>query len=137
MLGFVLGAVFVWCLPRPERSAPPVSDSPQPPVLLERPQLTEIEAVFAEWGQFAIWEHDTTQVALWDSARKSYSIFYEVLRSGDTFYFRTIPQFTRPILTHGVKAEWPLQFTEPEAARSEWLRQTQFEFLTGPQKRQP
>jgi len=129
-LGFVLGALFVWWLPREEKPHSPAA-TPPATVRLERPQQTEIEAVFATWGQAAVWENDLTEVALWDAERKTYAIFYEVLRNGDTCYFRTIPQFTRPILTHGVRADSPLQFTEPEAARREWLRHVQFESITG------
>ena len=92
-----------------------------PPVRLERPRLLEIEAVFAEWGRFAIWSNETTEVALWDTEKSSYTIFYEVLRSGESYYFRSIPKLTRPILTHGAQVKSPLQFTETEESRREWL----------------
>ncbi|MFZ9683464.1 MAG: hypothetical protein ACO3DQ_09735, partial [Cephaloticoccus sp.] len=52
-----------------------------------------------------------------------YARFYEVLRAGDTFYFRSIPALTRPVLMHGVDPSAPLLFTEPDARRREWLRQ--------------
>lgn len=122
-LGFVLGALFVLALPRQERSTAELRPGPPPTVVkLERPKLTEIEAVFAEWGQHAIWENDLTEVALWDSERKSYSLFYEVLRNGDVFYFRSIPRLTRPVLTHGVRPNAPLQYTETEEMRGEWMK---------------
>jgi hypothetical protein len=122
-LGFALGAMFVLALPRDRPAAPaqaPAID--RAPVRLERPVLTEIEAVFAEWSQYAAWEHDITEVALWDADRKSYAICYEVLRSGDSTFFRSIPHLTRPVLTHGVPANSPLQFTETEEQRQQWLR---------------
>ena len=127
MLGFVLGALFVWALPQVEKTvAPPAAGNPAV-LLLERPKATEIEAVFAEWGRFAVWENGLTEVALWDVDKRSYSICYEVLRDGDNLYFRSIPRLTRPVLTHGVHGTMPLQFTETEAMRREWLDHEQHE----------
>src|SRR3954467_585681 len=93
MLGFVLGAVFVAALPpmgkkpapepEPPRSLAPVrSDEPRQP-----PELTTIEAVFAEWGQYAVWSDDTTEVALWNSQDKAFTNYYEVRRLNGVFYF--------------------------------------------------
>lgn len=125
MLGFVLGALFVVALP-------PLGDKPAPevqvkvvevprPAPAEPPQLTTIEAVFAEWGGQAVWFDDTTEVALWNSERKAYSDFYEVRRVGGVHYFRTIPRLTRRILTHGKELPGsPLQFTETEEQYQEW-----------------
>ncbi len=120
-LGFVIGALFVWALPRESKTAVGTSVNPVSTVQLERPKATDIEAVFAEWGRYAVWEHGLTEVALWDVDRKSYTIFYEILRSGDASYFRSIPRLTRPVLTHGVPRGSPLQFTETEEMRREWL----------------
>ncbi len=120
MLGFVLGALFVWALPR---AAGPSADAPRPPrtVVLERPKASDIEAVFTDWGRFAVWDHDLTEVALWDVEKKAYTIFYEIYRNGDALYFRSIPHLTRPLLTHGVPHGSPLQYTETEEQRREWL----------------
>ena len=118
LLGFVIGALFVWALPRP---VPPVR--PEPPtqhVVLDRPKMSDIEAVFADWGKHAAWDHDLTEVALWDVEKKTYSVCYEVMRVGDGFYFRSIPRLTRPILNHGVPKNSPLQYTETEEQRREW-----------------
>ncbi len=120
-LGFVLGALFVLALPSGD-DAPAAAAVPEPepaPVRLERPVLTEIEAVFDDWGESAIWQNDVTEVALWDTARRSYSQFYEVVRHNGTHYFRSIPQLTRPILTEGVPANTPLQYTTPVGVREE------------------
>lgn len=130
-LGFLLGVLFMWALPHEEKPAPPPPTGKSVSVQLERPRVTDIEAVFAEWGRYAVWENDLTEVALWDVDRKSYSIFYEILRNGDIYYFRSIPKLTRPILTHGVQAHSPLMYTEPEAMRREWLEQMRIEILTG------
>lgn len=129
MLGFVLGGVFVWLLPTPKRSVPPEEKAPPKTVVVrhERPSMTEIEAVFAEWGKYAVWDNDVTQVALWDRDKKAYAIFYEVLRSGETYYFRSISRLTRPVLDHGVQLNSPLLFTETQEMRSEWLEHGRFE----------
>lgn len=128
-LGFVLGALFVWALPQrePAPAAPaPAEVALETTRLLPRSgpaQLSDIEAVFAVWGQYAVWEHDLSEVALWDTETRDFSRYYEVLRSADNHYFRSIDHLTRPILTHGVKADSPLQYTETEAMREEWLRE--------------
>lgn len=128
-LGFVLGALFVWALPQADKSAAPAAGQ-SPVVQLDRPKATEIEAVFAEWGRFAVWENGLTEVALWDVDKRSYSICYEVLRDGDNYYFRSIPRLTRPVLTHGLNGPMPLQFTETEAMRREWLEHGRLEPLS-------
>ncbi|MDB6170536.1 MAG: hypothetical protein JWM88_3400 [Verrucomicrobia bacterium] len=121
LLGFVIGVLFVWALPREIKQSAPLAPPPRT-VVLQRPKATDIEAVFSEWGRHAVWEHDLTEVALWDVELKAYSLYYEILRSGDVYYFRSIPKLTRPILTHGVTLRnCPLMFTETQEMRKEWL----------------
>lgn len=129
-LGFVLGALFVWALPAPEVEAPVTTPASEPPPTVASAPvrsgpapLSDIEAVFEVWGHYAVWYNDLSEVALWDTETKAYSRYYEVLRNGNTYYFRTIDRLTRPILTHGVLVESPLQYTETEAMREEWLRE--------------
>ncbi len=128
-LGFVLGALFVWALPAPEVEAPATPPPAEVPLVAPAPvrsgpaPLSDIEAVFAVWGRYAIWYNDLSEVALWDTETKAYSRYYEVLRNGDSYYFRTIDRLTRPILNHGILVESPLQYTETEAMREEWLRE--------------
>jgi hypothetical protein len=136
-LGFILGVLFIWALPEPETGsgvpeepAPVQVPQPEPTAI---PRLSEIEAVFAEWGQHAVWHHDLTEVALWDVETRRFSRFYEVLRLPDRYYFRTIDRLTRPVLTHGVKADGPLLYTETEEMRQEWLserRETDWKAIT-------
>jgi len=126
-LGFLLGAMFVLALPRGDRNPAAPAAASAPVVKLERPKLTEIEAVFADWEHYAVWENDLTEVALWDPATHTYAIFYEVLRSGENYYFHTIPHFTRPVLTRGVPDQSPLQFTETERSHREWIEHGQYE----------
>lgn len=129
-LGFILGALFVWALParRAEVSADvPAKALPDTGTVRQaaapKPSITEIEAVFAGWGDQAVWDQDVTEVALWDIEGRAFSRYYEVLRARDNYYFRSIDHLTRPVLTHGVKKEGPLLYTETEEMRREWLRE--------------
>lgn len=123
MLGFAVGALFVWALPRPRPTPPRLEQAEATPVNIIKtpPQITTIEAVFAEWGKTAVWANDITEVALWSSETHAFSDCFEVLRSGGAYFFRSIPRLTRPVLTHGTREPSPLQFTETEAQRAEWL----------------
>jgi hypothetical protein len=127
MLGFLLGAAFVAALPPREPKTPRESaafkavEPPQAPEPRDPPQLTTIEAVFAEWGKYAVWSDDVTEVALWNAEDKAYSDYFEVRRFGGDLYFRSIPQLTRRIISHGKPhPESPLQFTETEEQYREW-----------------
>ncbi|MBI4626324.1 MAG: hypothetical protein HY736_24285 [Verrucomicrobia bacterium] len=128
MLGFVLGALFVFALqPRENKSASPAPAPPAQPAApappLPPPRLTTIEAVFADWGAFALWDNDTTEVALWNTDQRGYTDFHEVRRAGGTLYFRTIPRLTRRIVNRGkpLPESCPLQFTETEEHYREWF----------------
>ncbi len=126
-LGFVLGALFVYLLPPSFRSEkPPQPPAPAAPVSKPSPpqpeRLTEVEAVFAMWGGHAIWDHDRTEIAMWDRSTNTFSDFYEVLRVGGALYFRSIPSLTRPLLVDTTHPESPLRFTESQRMHDEWLR---------------
>jgi len=124
-LGFVLGALFVLAWPRRSADAPEagpaVESAPTKPVFIEAPTIGTIDAVFQAWGGGAVWSDGTTEVALWSPATKSYSDCYEVVDVNGDYYYRPIPALTRPILTHGVPENSPLEFTETERQRQEWL----------------
>jgi hypothetical protein len=128
MLGFFLGAAFVWTFKRDAvkpvamvPSAATVTEWPKS-VLVPPPSLTTIEAVFADWGKHAVWEDNVTEVAMWRSETNSFSDFYEVRKVGDVLYFRSIAKLTRLVIRHGVPLpQSPLQFTETEAQYREWL----------------
>ncbi len=129
MLGFVLGALFVLALPRHRLEAPPepkivAAKGGAEPAVVPRipPRLTVIEAVFAEWGKYAVWNRDVTEVALWNVETKDFTDACEVIRVGDDCYFRSITRLTRPVLTHGLPANSPLRYTETEEQRQEWLK---------------
>ena len=93
--------------------------------------LTMIEAVFADWGKYAVWADDLTEVALWNSETRNFEDCYEVKRVGDLLYFRSIPQFTRRVVRHGKPlASSPLQFTETEEQYQDWLEHGRSETTT-------
>lgn len=124
-LGFVLGALFVMALPKHAAVVPSQTvieeAKPAPQKAPDTPRMTTIEAVFSSWDKYAVWSNDTTEVALWDAATKSFSDCYAVVRNGTDYYFRSIPSLTRPVLTHGVVDNAPLLFTETARQREEWL----------------
>jgi hypothetical protein len=126
-LGFILGVLFIWFLPKPppEVIEVPVKDETPAPLVATRssPDFTKIEAVFAMWDRYAVWDNNLTEVALWDIESKQYSHFYEIRRANDNYYYRSITLLTRPVLTHGVDTNAPLLFTEPDLKRQEWLQQ--------------
>ena len=138
MVGFLLGAAFVWNFKRDGEKNVAVAPSsaarmdwPKAVVVAPSP-LTTIEAVFADWGQHAVWENNLTEVALWRAETKSFSEFYEVRKVGDALYFRSIAKLTRLVIRHGVPlpTDAPLQFTETEAQYREWLEHGRFERKT-------
>lgn len=125
MLGFVLGALFVVALPPRKPAAGPaprVLEFAKPAPPREAQPLSTIEAVFEEWGGYAVWFDDTTEVALWNGAYRDFTDCYEVRRFRDGYYFRTIPALTRRTLAHGqIPPDCPLRFTETEEQYREWL----------------
>jgi len=122
LLGFALGVLFRWRLPARDPAPLPVEPLPSRPAPLPERPLDEVEAVFATWGGHAVWTHELTEISLWDPLTREFSRHYEVLRSGEEYFFRSIPRLTRPVLAYGVPDEAPLRFTETEARREEWLR---------------
>lgn len=126
MLGFIAGALFVWTLPRSRQAPPPpapVVQEARPPAALTPPRIARVEAVFSQWAEHAVWDHDVTQIALWNPETSAYSDFFEVLRTRDSYYFRSIPRLTHPLMVRGVPDNAPLQFTETYAQREAWLQE--------------
>jgi hypothetical protein len=129
MLGFVLGALFFWALPRSKTTAPVVApvaatvvtDKPAAKPI-PTPRMTAVEAIFSEWGKYAVWENDVTEVALWNPDVNRFADFFEVIRVNGNYYFRSIPRFTHPVLNHGVPKEAPMQFSETEEHRQRFLQ---------------
>ena len=128
MLGFVLGALFVYALMRRDATTVPstvavrIVDTPKPAAPRSPPLLTEIEAVFEVWGEYAVWSGDKTEVAYWNRQERKFADYFEVRRIAGAYYFRSIPELTRRIVRHGKKLpDSPLQFTETEEQYREWL----------------
>lgn len=136
MVGFAAGALAVlgyqWeSAESPEEAPPPAKAAAVPPdeppaatnppdnvaAVPGRPSLAVIEAVFAQWGDYALWEDDRTEVALWNSATGDFSDFIEVVRTGGDYYYRIITRLTRPWTEASPPVESPLRFTEPESLR--------------------
>ena len=80
-------------------------------------RVSTIEAVFSDWGKFALWSGAVTEVGLWNPETRSYSDFFEVVKVGDSLYFRSIPSLTRPVAKTEAPTECPLEFAE--AGRAE------------------
>lgn len=131
MLGFVLGALAVWGFRREQSSQ--VAPAPPPPAAVvpvqpseparnvtaveDLPSLAAIEAVFSRWGDYALWEDDRTEVALWNSVTNDFTDFFEVWRTTTGYYFRSLPRLSRPWTDAKPPRESPLRFTEPVAQR--------------------
>lgn len=83
----------------------------------DRPSLAVIEAVFDQWGGYALWENEVTEVALWNSVTNDFTDYFEVIRTGSGFYYRSIPRLTRSWTDAKPPLESPLRFTEPLEVR--------------------
>jgi len=129
-LGFILGALFVIALPPRHRETPVVREEtpPAPPAVekkLPPLRLSTIEAVFESWGQYAAWNGDATEVAMYDSDTKDFTDCYQVVRTPNgAYFFRSISRLSQPLLTHGVPEGSPLRFTETAAQREQWLKES-------------
>jgi hypothetical protein len=125
MLGFAAGVLFMWLL-RATVEEPavlaPAPVAPSPVRVTTPPVPMEIEAVFAQYSEYAQWTNDLTEVVLWNRGAQAVVDRFEIRRVGETLYFRTIPQLTRRVLNHGVPENLPIQFTETEAQYQQWLR---------------
>lgn len=136
-LGFLFGAATVWAYlshqEKPVSSAPPTLSEWPVKKQLDRAPLTRIEAVFATYKDLAVWDKNTTEVAMWREGTRDESEWewYEVRRVGEDFYFRSIlhPSKNRLLITHGkpLGNEVPLRFTETEAQYQEWFEHGRFE----------
>lgn len=143
MLGFVLGAAFVWLLPKsaggrggvgraessvqagagaakpagPQAARPAVA-APTPAKPAPR-QLSVVEAVFEDFGKNAVWDRNRTEVAVWNPEKAAFCDYYEVYRDEGTVWFRSIPVLTRPLLALAGRSDVPIIFTETEEMRKE------------------
>jgi hypothetical protein len=124
LLGFGLGVLFMWLLPRDEPPPPPAparAPAHAKPAEPAHRRISDVEAVFELWGRYAVWDQNRTEVALWSPSVNAYADFYEVLREEDTLWFRSIPKLTRPLIAHATKTDAPMIFTETAEMRRAWL----------------
>jgi hypothetical protein len=136
MVGFIAGALFAYGVrrevarhdeakPAPTPPAPVQAEPPRPGAALkDRASLTAIENIFTQYEGQAVWHNDLTEVALWNAETGKYSEFFEVMRSGDYYYFRTLPHLTRAVIRQNVDPNTPLRFTEPIDVQLKRLKET-------------
>lgn len=133
MLGFVIGCIVMWAAKEQRspvapaaaasaaafKAAPSPEVAPPPKEEKVYPSLSDMEAIFDAWHAAAVWKNDITEVAYWDRTTNKYSLYVEILKNGDDYYFRTIPKLTRLLIEEGVPHDAPIKFTEPESFRAE------------------
>ena len=136
LIGFGLGALTVWgFLSRPEPPppvTPPAADvdataatplaSPatprrNPAALTDRPSLQVVEALFEQHRAWAFWDNGATQIALWNGATGAFTDFFEIRRTEEGTYYRTLDALTWwPIEYYGPDNA-PIRFTETNVMR--------------------
>lgn len=137
MVGFIIGAMFAYGVQsevaRRNQSVPPPPPSPMPAkaeppksvaVVKDHASLTAIENVFTQYERLAVWRNDISEFALWSAETNKFSEYFEVMRSGEYYYFRSIPHLTRPVLRYEQDTDLPLRFTEPEDVQLKRLKET-------------
>jgi len=130
LLGFLIGAAFVFLLRREyifgseaaaaslvePALAVPAAPPPSLTALKGEPSLTAIEAIWTAWGEHAVWMGEVSEVAMWNTQSLAFSDCLEVTRRGESYFFRSIPKLTRPIVDRGLGIKAPIQFTGPPPA---------------------
>ncbi len=126
MVGFVLGVLTMW-LVRSGTSEPAevIVVPPAPPTVeeiaaelkssvapAERASLALVEALFDQYRGWVFWNEDKTQVALWNSNTLDFSDHFEVIRTMEGDYFRSISGFTRLAIPGYGPENSPILFTE-------------------------
>ena len=142
MVGFIAGALFAYGVRREVArhdeakltpSTPAVTTQVEPPhsvsALKDRSSLTAIENIFTQYEGQAVWHNDLTEVALWNAETAKFSEFFEVMRSGDYYYFRTLPHLTRAVIRQTTDPNLPLRFTEPMDIQLKRLKETSSAWL--------
>jgi len=133
MVGFVVGCLFAYVADRemekrrdktpvPMPAAAPVAPAPPaeiPPSL--RLSQNEIEAIFAQGEEGAVWANDITEIVVFNTRTGKFSDLVEVMRSGPYYYYRSITRLTRPLITAKAEPGALILFTETDALREKRL----------------
>jgi hypothetical protein len=138
MLGFLIGAVTMYSsYERLFQKAPAEPVAPAVRVEVQRvvvPPVPDVEAIFLRYQDNAVWENDLTEVALWNPTSERFSELYEVLRTEDHYFFRSITTLTRPVAEYADEESVPIRFTESEAQRAKRLEKVPSFFRPAPPK---
>jgi hypothetical protein len=147
MVGFVIGCLFAYVADR-ELEKRRVKDAPPPPAPVVpvtspvvpaalRLSQTEVDAIFTQAEAGAVWEHDITEIVVWNSRTQKFSDYVEVMRSGPYFYYRPISRLTRPLITAEAPPGALILFTETEKEREKRLAPIPPIFRPAPPKLAP
>lgn len=129
MVGFLGGVVTMWLFrsSAPEPVHVPVAVEPTVAVTVEtvpaeetvaaEASLAFAEAIFDTYRDWVFWTDDKTQVAVWNTATMEFSDRFEVIRTLEGDYFRSIPEFTRLPLPGYGPPNSPILFTETTEQR--------------------
>lgn len=151
MVGFVIGCTFAYVADREfeKRRArpvvePPVVSRPAPPapavpetLPAMRLSQNEVDAMFRQVSEAAVWENDLTQIAVWNPLMEKFSDLVEVMRSGEYFYYRPLSRLTRPLITAEAGPGVLILFTETDALRAKRLESIPPFFRPSPPKLAP
>ncbi len=134
LLGFLFGLVAMYSLYERLFLEPPAAPPAPVQVEVERrvPPVVDVEAVFLRYQDNAIWEHDLTEVALWNPSTGRFSEYFEVVRTGGRFFFRSVDALTRPVVEYEGEEPVPIRFTETEAQRAKRLEKVPSFFRPAP-----
>ncbi|ATC63826.1 hypothetical protein CMV30_07630 [Nibricoccus aquaticus] len=147
MVGFVIGCVFAYVADRelekrrdktPAPSPAPVAPAAPaeiPPGL--RLSQNEIEAIFTQAEEGAVWENDITEIVVFNTRTGKFSDLIEVMRSGPYFYYRSITRLTRPLITAKAESGALILFTETDAGRAKRLESIPSFLRPAPPKLEP
>ncbi|MBT5903834.1 MAG: hypothetical protein HOH58_17170 [Opitutaceae bacterium] len=129
MVGFLAGVITMWLFrsPAPESPVAPLPVDPPVPVAVESVPVEETaaqeaslafaEAIFDTFRDWVFWTDDKTQIALWNTGSMSFSDRFEVIRTLEGDYFRSISEFTRLPLPGYGPPNSPILFTETTEQR--------------------
>ncbi|MCF3650758.1 hypothetical protein [Synoicihabitans lomoniglobus] len=132
LAGFLVGVVTMWLfqskpaeptpVPGAAVAAEPAAETEAPTSSAlrdaEKPSIEIVEALFEQFRDWVFWSDDRTQIAVWNSTTLSFSDYFEVVRTEEADYFRSIPGFTRLPLDGYGPVNSPILFTETAEQRA-------------------